>query len=185
MNWECKLAEAIPEEQSALGPKALEARNLCRQKKYGRALEVLWGMLRNARRTDSREREAFVLIHIGKVYRNWIWNLSLKFFKDGLRVAQDSGFKRGEMIAYNAMGELYYNWGKNEDALTCYQRSLDTASALHDASCQRDIILDMVDCYEAQGAFETCDQLLQEAVRLDEDLGAPSLKAARDELCVA
>ena len=117
MNWIPQLVTGGDDKIVALVPEALEARGLCRQKQYGRALGILWQMLRLARRSDSKEREAFVLIHIGKVYRNWIWDIALKFFRDGLAAAQGCGFKRGEMIANNAIGELYYAWGKQDEAL--------------------------------------------------------------------
>jgi tetratricopeptide (TPR) repeat protein len=175
MNWERKLAEAIAPDPRALLPRALEARNLCRQKRYGQALEVLWQMLRAARDEVSPQREAFVLIHIGKVYRNWIWDAALKFFRDGRELSRQCGFTRGELIAESALGELYYAWGKQDRALAHYRRSLELAEGLEDAGSRRDILMDMIDCYEARGELETCDQLLAEAARLDEALGAPSL----------
>jgi tetratricopeptide (TPR) repeat protein len=175
MNWIPQLVTGGDDKIVALVPEALEARGLCRQKQYGRALGILWQMLRLARRSDSKEREAFVLIHIGKVYRNWIWDIALKFFRDGLAAAQGCGFKRGEMIANNAIGELYYAWGKQDEALKYYTRSLHAAHELGDPSCQREILLDMVDCYEEQGEFERCDELVREALRLDEELDGRAL----------
>ena len=173
MNWETQLAESVQAE--ALVPRALEARNLCRQKAYGRALEILWGMLRSARREASPEREAFVLIHIGKVYRNWIWDIALKFFDDGLAVARGCGFTRGELIAHNAIGELHYAWGNYDRALEHYELSLGLADAMSDRPAKRDILLEMVECYGERGEFETCDQLLHEAMKLDDALGVPHL----------
>lgn len=171
MNWESQLARAVGRSDDSLAPVALRARNLCRQKKYGEALEVFWGILLDARRSDLKHHEAFALIHIGKVYRNWIWDAALKFFKDGLEVSKSCNFKRGEMIAYNAMGELYYAWGYQDKALEYYQKSLETACRLEDASCRRDVLLDMVECYAERGEFELCDELLNEAVEIDEELG--------------
>ena len=179
MNWECQLAEAVEDRTEAFVPQALEARNLCRQKKYGKALEVLWGMLRAARGVESMEQEAFVLIHIGKVYRNWMWDVALKYFRDGLALAKACGFKRGEMIANNAIGELYYAWGRPDRSLDHYKRSLETAGELGETASQRDILLDMVECYGEQGEFETCDQLLAEAGRLDAAMGLPDARGDR------
>ena len=176
MNWEHQLAVDIYDREEALLPNALKARNLCRQNRYGEAMEVLWDALRGARRSDSKKQEAFVLIHIGKVYRNWIWDIALKFYRDGLAVARSCGFKRGEMIAYDAIGELYYAWGKQEDALAYYGKSLEIACDLKCSPCRRDIILDMIDAYEACGEIDRCEELLQEAIRLDEEMGAPTLR---------
>ena len=176
MNWEQQLAVDIHDKGKALLPNALRARNLCRQNKYGEAMEVLWYSLRDARKSGSRQQEAFALIHIGKVYRNWIWDIALKFYRDGLAVAQSCGFKRGEMIAYDAIGELYYAWGKQEDALAYYRKSLEIACDLEDPSCQRDILLDMIDSYEACGEIDRCEEFLQEAIRLDDEMGTPNLK---------
>lgn len=173
MNWVPQLVSSRDEKIKALVPEALKARGLCRQRQYGKALGILWQMLQVARGADSREREAFVLIHIGKVYRNWIWDVALKFFRDGLAAAEACGFKRGEMVANNAIGELYYAWGKQDKALEYYTRSLDAANELGDQSCQRDIMLDMVDCYAERGEFEQCDGLVHEALRLDEEQGMP------------
>ena len=177
MNWEQQLVVGIQDQGKALMPNALRARNLCRQNKYGEAMEVLWHSLRDARRSDSPKQEAFVLIHIGKVYRNWIWDIALKFYRDGLAVAQSCDFKRGEMIAYDAIGELNYAWGKQEEALAYYRKSLEIACDLGDPSCQRDILLDMIDSYEEWGEIDRCEELLQEAIRLDEEMGAPSLSS--------
>jgi tetratricopeptide (TPR) repeat protein len=184
MNWEQQLAVDIRDSEKALMPNALKARNLCRQNKYGAAMEVLWHMLRDARRSGSRKQEAFVLIHIGKVYRNWLWDVALKFYRDGLAVAQSCGFKRGEMTAYNAIGELYYAWGNQQKALAHYRKSLQTACALHDPSSQRDILLDMIDSYEECGEIDTCEELLQEAIRLDEEMGAIDLSGPHSGLRV-
>jgi len=173
MNWVPQLISGGDEKIKALGPEALKARALCRQRKYGKALGILWQMLRVARGSGSRQHEAFVLIHIGKVYRNWIWDIALKFFRDGLAAAEACGFTRGEMVANSAIGELYYAWGKQDKALEYYTRSLDAANELGDQSCRRDILLDMVDCYEERGEFSQCDGLLHEALRLDEEQGMP------------
>ena len=176
MNWVPQLVSHGDEKIKALGPDALKARALCRQHRYGKALGILWQILRDARGSGSREREAFVLIHIGKVYRNWIWDIALKFFRDGLAAAETCGFKRGEMVANNAIGELYYAWGKQDKALEYYSKSLNAANELGDSSCQRDILLDMVDCYEERGEFKQCDELVHEALRLDEEQGMPGLE---------
>ena len=117
MNWIPELVTGGDAQMEALVPEALTARSMCRRKQYGKALGVLWQMLRRARRAESKEREAFVLIQIGKVYRNWIWDIALKFFRDGLVAAEECGFKRGEMVANNAIGELYYAWGKQDKAI--------------------------------------------------------------------
>jgi len=175
MNWVPQLVNGGDEKIKAMGPEALKARALCRQRKYGKALGILWQMLRVARGSESRQHEAFVLIHIGKVYRNWIWDIALKFFRDGLAAAEACGFTRGEMVANNAIGELYYAWGKQDKALEYYTKSLNAANELGDQSCQRDILLDMVDCYEERGEFKQCDELVHEALRLDEEQGIPSL----------
>ena len=173
MNWESQLGQAIEREPTteALGPRALTARNLCRQQQYGKALEVLWSMLRRARKGESPRQEAFVLIHIGKVYRHWIWDVALKFFHDGWSVARQCGFVRGEMIAANAIGEIYYAWEKYDEALKYFQQSLELAKGMSDMSNQRDILLDMVECYGELGEFSTCDELLHEAHKLDGELG--------------
>ena len=182
MNWEQQLVVGIQDQEKALLPNALRARNLCRQNKYGEAMEVLWDSLRDARRSDSQKQEAFVLIHIGKVYRNWIWDIALKFYQDGLTVAQSCGFRRGEMIAFDAIGELYYAWGKQEDALAYYRKSLEIACDIEDPSCQRDILLDMIDSYEEWGEIDRCEELLQEAIQLDEEMGAPGLQGDYREM---
>jgi len=182
MNWEAQLALSMQTEAEPVVPKALEARNLCRQKAYGKALEVLWGMLRAARQAGSAHREAFVLIHIGKVYRNWIWDVALKFFKDGLAVARDCGFTRGEMTACNAIGELYYAWGDYDRALDFYRQSLGLADTISDLPVKRDILLDMVECYGERGEFDTCDQLLDEAMRLDATFGVSSMVGDRSNI---
>lgn len=184
MNWEAQLAISMQPEGESVVPQALQARNLCRQKAYGKALEVLWGMLRAARQDGSPQREAFVLIHIGKVYRNWIWDVALKFFTDGLAVAQRCGFTRGEMIAHNAIGELYYAWGDYDRALTHYRLSLGLADTISDLAGKRDILLDMVECYGERGEFDTCDQLLDEAMRLDAVNGVGSLAPDRSKIKV-
>ena len=171
MNWEHQLAIDMTGRGESLLPRAVEARDLCRQKKYGKALEVLWEMLLAARRSGGREREAFALIHIGKAYRNWIWDVALKFFQDGLEVARSCGFTRGELAACGAIGELYYAWGKQAEALKYYTRSLETARNLKDRSCERDILLEMVECYGEKGEFDRCDELLVEAAHLDHTLG--------------
>ena len=79
------------------------------------------------------------------------------------------------MIACDAIGELYYAWGKQEDALAYYRKSLEIASDLGCSSCRRDILLDMIDAYEECGEIDRCEELLQEAIRLDEEMGAPGL----------
>ena len=176
MNWTPQLVDSEDAGMEALVPEAHKARGLCRRKQYGKALGVLWEMLRSARSSRSREREAFVLIHIGKVYRNWIWDIALKFFRDGLAAAEACGYERGVMVANNAIGELYYAWGKQDMALDYFTRSLEAASELDDQSSQRDILLDMIDCYEERGEFQRCDELVREALRLDEALGEPALE---------
>jgi hypothetical protein len=34
----------------------------------------------------------------------------------------------------------------------------------------------MIDSYEERGEIDRCEELLREAIRLDEEMGAPSLK---------
>lgn len=170
-SWVCRLAAAVADPEGRFVPEALRARRLCREKRYGEALDVLWQMLNRARRSGSPVREAFVLIHFGHVYRHEHAETALKFLQDGLHVARSCGFGAGEMLAYDALGELCYRQGDIEQALDFYQQSLASARQLRDRVCERDILLEMVNCYEARGDFSRCDELLDRALRLDCDCG--------------
>ena len=130
MNWERPLANALGTPREALVSRAVHARDLCRQKKYGKALEVLWEILQSARKRQSDKQEAFVLIHMGYVYRHWIREIALKLFKDGLKAARSCGYKSAEMAACNGIGELYYAEGQPETALEYYKQSLQVSVAL-------------------------------------------------------
>ena len=174
MNWECQLAGGEQDKEWLSDIRM--AYSLCRQNKDGEALEILLNALKEVRRSGSKKREAFILIHIGKVYQKWITDIALKFYLEGLFVARSCEFKRAEMIAFNAIGELYYAEGKQNEAMNYYRKSLNAACDLEDPSCRRDILLDMIDCYEARGEIDRCEELLQEAIRLDEDMGTPSLE---------
>jgi len=170
-SWECRLAAAVADPEGGFVPEALRARRLCREKRYGEALDVLWQMLHRARRSGSLTREAFVLIHFGHVYRHEHTETALKFLQDGLHVARSCGFGAGEMLAYDALGEVCYRRGDIEQALDFYQQSLASARELRDWVCERDILLEMVNCYEERGDFSRCDELLDLALRLDRDRG--------------
>lgn len=171
MNWERPLAIALEEKTDRLVPEARRARDLCRQRKYGQALDVLWAMLRNAGRFGFAEREAFALIHMGAVYRHWIPGTALKFLEDGLAAAQSCGFRAGELAAHNAIGELYYALGDPNRALEYFKLSLQTACDNQDRMSERDILLDMVNCYEAKGDLDRCDELVRMALHLEEAMG--------------
>lgn len=168
MNWERPLTTFLESNHPSFMPGATLARDLCRQKKYGQALEVLWKMLRTARSAGSKEQEAFVLIHMGNVYRNWIPEVALKFYQDGLAAARSCSFKPGQMAAHNAMGQLHYVLGEPDKALEHYKLSLQSACDTRDRISERDILLDMVNCYDEQGDLERCDELLRMAQHLEE-----------------
>ena len=173
-HWECRLAATLTDADRSLIPAATRARAFCRQRRYGSALEVLWTLLQHTRRAGSARQEAFVLIHIGHVYRHTCAEIAQKFFQDGLHMAQGCGFRQGEMLAHDALGELHYQGGHQERALTHYRLSLATARALRDRTGERDILLEMVNCYEERGEFNRCDELLEQALQLDEQSDEPT-----------
>jgi hypothetical protein len=149
-NWELQLADAMAHEDEPLLAAAREARERARRQQVGAALEILWTRLVSVPRRDGRRR-AFLLLHMGHVYRQWMIEVAFRFFRDARQLACEADFMRGEMVAECSLGRLYLDWGEPERALGSFERGLALARACAGRWWQRNVLEQVVGCLEALG----------------------------------
>jgi hypothetical protein len=172
LNWELQLATAMGYEDEEFLSGAREAREHCRGYRFGTAMGILWSLLLEARRSDSPRRIVFALLHMGKVYENWMYDVAFKFFREALEKARKVDFGPGEMVALDALGRLYRTWREPDRALPCFERCLDLARRFAGPSCQREVVLVLIECHEACGNDRERCALAKELRLLDEVVGS-------------
>lgn len=172
MNWELQLAAAMTVEDRELLDCAKEALELSGRSRYGAALKILWRPLLVATRNDRHRHRAFLLIHMGKVYRNWMIDVAFKFFRDARDLCRSTAFERGEMVAESAIGELYLQWNEPARAIVNFRRSLTLAEECAGQWCQRDVLVQVVTCLESLGQFDEAVVLRRKLDRVDRELMA-------------
>lgn len=185
MNWQKPLELGYPRPDPELMELAWEARDLAEAGRYGAALEILWNLLIPARKTGDEARQAFLYIHMGRVYSHWMWDVAQKFYRQGMEAAQACGYPLAELVACCSLGELYQGWGEPHRALGQFERSLELAEAEGDAAIQHIVLLEMAACCKAKGERDREATLRARAEALVEELtqagAAPAGVAARYE----
>jgi hypothetical protein len=172
MNWELQLAAAMEYEDETLVSEARRARELCSRYQFGKAMAILWDGLVDARRSGPPKRLVFLLLHIGKVYENWMYDVAFKFFREALETSRDDDFPAGEMVALEAIARLYLTWREPERALPRLERCLALARRCAGPSCQRDVLRELMSCHAACGNRGRWRELAGELSLLDEIVNA-------------
>lgn len=170
MNWAIPLEVGFPNPAPELMDLAKEARELSDTGRYGAALEILWNLLIPARRAGDEARQAFLYIHMGHVYRHWMWDVAKKFYGEGMNAARSCGYTMAELVACCSMGELFQAWGEPQRAMGQFERSLELALAEGDAAIQHLVLLEMAACCKAKGERAREEALLRRAEAILEEL---------------
>ena len=184
MNWEYQLAAAMTAGEKHLLAGARRARELAARSQYGAALKQLWGHLLVVTRRGSPRQRAFLLLHMGHVYRHWMIEVAFKFFRDARRLSRESAFVQGEMVAESSLGQLYLDWKDAEAALPHFERCLVIAGECAGVWWQRDVLVEVIGCLESLGLNERARVERERLTRLDAELladlwGAPKERAPR------
>ena len=147
--WATPLERALPDIDRELVDQARVARHLLLAAKPGAALEILWSLLIQARRRQDRPSQAFVLLHMGHVYRVWMWDMAKRFYREGLDLARSCGYTVAEAVACWSEGELLLAWGEPRRAIPLLECSIELAGA--SASIKRLALLELAACRESLG----------------------------------
>lgn len=170
MNWELQLSAALrPGEADLLGA-AKQARELVERGRYGSALQVLWKLLLPASRGKSPRRRAFLMLHMGHIYRRWMIEVAFKLFRDARELARRTDFARGEMVAEASLGLLYLDWNAPERALPHFERCLELAESCAGAWWRRDVLVEVVGCLTSLGRTEAARESRERIERLDAEI---------------
>jgi hypothetical protein len=170
MNWELQLAAAMTVEDDRLIAGAKRARELARLHRHGAALKVLWDLLVTVPRRNRGRSRAFLLIHMGHVYRRWIIDVAFRFFRDARDLSREAGFLPGEMVAECSLGQLYLDWKEHERALVRFERCLRLSRTCAGLWWQRNVLAEVVACLHALGRTERTRALLERLARMDVEL---------------
>jgi tetratricopeptide (TPR) repeat protein len=170
LNWQLQLAATLAPGESDLLAGAQRARELAGEGRYGAALEVLWKHLVSATRRREFRPRAFLLLHMGHVYRRWMIEVAFKFFRDARDLSRRSGFRRGEMVADASLGLLYRDWNAPEKALPRFERCLGLAEECAGAWWRRDVLVEIVECLVALGETERATAERRRIDRLDAEI---------------
>ncbi len=171
VNWERELAAALEGEDEALVHDAERAWDLCLDSRYGAALGILWDLLQLARQGGSPRKRAFVFLHMGEVYRNWMYDVAFKFFREALREARADGFRAGEMVACAAIAGLYRGWREPDRALPWCRRCHRLAEECADPACRREALLELIECLRACGDHCRSAEMEKRLRELDRAIG--------------
>jgi hypothetical protein len=174
MNWELQLAAAMTAGDDHLLTGAKRARELARLNRYGAALQVLWKLLVPLAHDGPGRPRAFLLLHMGHVYRLWIIDVAFRLFRDARDLSRESGFVPGEMVAECSIGQLYIDWEERERALVHLERCLSLSRRCAGLWWQRDVLAEVVQCQVSLGQMERArvqrKRLAQMDAELQEDL---------------
>jgi hypothetical protein len=170
MNWELQLAAALGPGDESLLSAAREVRERRESGRYGPALAILWDLLLKARAQGSQERVAFVYVHMGKVYGNWMAHVAFRYFRDALDLAREAGIPQVELVSRHAIAGLYRAWNEPEKALPHLEKSLEVARASSGLWCRRDVLVDLIECLEAVGETRRRRELVELRDRIDAEL---------------
>ena len=170
MNWQLQLAAALTAEEGHLLSAAKRARELTEQVRYGAALKILWKLLLTATRHGNHRHRAFLLIHMGRVYRHWMIEVAFKLFRDARDLSRATGFVRGEMVAESSIGELYLDWKEPARAIVHFERCLLLAEVCGGLWWQRDVLVAVVLCLESLGHWDRSRLLRKRLDHLDGEL---------------
>jgi len=170
VNWELQLAAALTAEEGHLLSASKRARKLTKQVRYGAALKILWKQLLVATRQRSARHRAFLLIHMGKVYRHWMIEVAFKFFRDARELSRTTGFVRGEMVAESSIGELYLDWKEPARAIAHLERCLFLAEECAGLWWQRDVLVAVVQCLESLGHWDRSRLLRKRLDHMDGEI---------------
>ncbi|HPX79481.1 MAG TPA: tetratricopeptide repeat protein [Bacteroidales bacterium] len=81
--------------------------------------------------TDSAKVHA--LYHLADYYSDKDNTLYLKYARQGLALAEEIGYEKGISFSLNNVGNAYYDLGKFNKALVCYEKRLELATKLKDS----------------------------------------------------
>lgn len=180
MNWELQLAIGLEGRAESLVEDARRARELCAEGKYGRALEFLWRHYRPVRRAGSPRFEVFLLIHMGQVYRHWLFDVASRFFRDALELSRRAGFARGEMVAACSLAELHRDRREDGRAVEWYERGLALAEDCAGPVFRRDLIAEMLDCMLSDGVDGRSCDLIGKLAALEAEIEAEVRETSPD-----
>lgn len=169
-NWELQLATDLSPGEEPLLAAAQRARDLTRRGRHGSALEALWGLLIPASRKRFGRRRAFLLVHMGHVYRHWLIDVAFRFFREARDIAREEDLVRSEMVAECSIARLYLDWKERERALVHLERGLALAKTCSGRWWQRSVLAEVVDVLESLGHVERAKRRRRMLERLDAEL---------------
>lgn len=96
---------------------------------------------------------------------------ALRHLEQALGLAARANDQGHAATTLNEIGEIYYGWGRYEDALQCFQRSLAICEDLRGRTGEARALNNIAQVYKARGRNEDALQHLQQSLRIDQDVG--------------
>jgi len=174
MDWAIDFFETASKDNLRLHTEPLAAKHQPELGNHGEAARMLFELLIEPRHAGEQVWECVSLVHLGRVYRTLRWGIAVMLFEQAIALADAIDFDRGKMMALNDLGEMKCSWGELEDSLALLEQSLSLVGA-EDHAARRDVLDNLVVAHEGLDHLETCQDLLEEVVRLDRELGHENL----------
>ena len=174
MDWAVDFIETASKDNLRLVRETLDAKHQAELGNYGEAARILWEITIDARHADDQIWECISLVHMGKVYRVLRWSVAVKLLEQAIELARGLGFDRATMMALNELGEMRCSWGQLAESVKLLEEALGLVEA-SDLTSRRDVLLNLEVAHEGLGNYPTCQELLEEVVRLDRKLDHPEL----------
>jgi predicted ATPase/DNA-binding SARP family transcriptional activator len=123
---------------------------------------------------DVRHEKACVLNFMGEVASRSDFEESVRFYRQSLRLFEESGDRYWASDTLFGLGRTYYIWGKLNDSQKIHQRSLANFRELGDLRKIAQILGVFDYIYRRLGEFESAERAARERLEIYEAIGDPS-----------
>jgi len=181
MDWSVDFKESASKDDLKLVRDTLDAKHQSELGQHVEAARILWEIAIGARHRGDKIWECMTLVHMGKVYRILRWAVAVQLYELAADLAGSIGFDRARMVALNDLGEMRCSWGQLDEAIADFEKCLELIGP-DDLQSKRDVTLNLAVAHEGVEHYQDCRRLLEEVVRLDQQLGHPDLDDDREHL---
>ncbi len=130
---------------------------------------------------DLRNRLPSLYLKIGRVYSETRdFDAAQRFYRKGRLKAKEAGDFNSEAIAVNAIGILYKNQGKNNEAIETFREVLPMAEKMKNMALILAVYANMANVYQVQKDFRQALDYQQKAMAVAEGIGNPVIIAQRN-----